>query len=65
MAIVVTKLSDKDLDNLIENHRRKGVIDTPQYAEALDERANHHDFLRSQQQAVFEWAESHDGAIDG
>jgi hypothetical protein len=38
MAIDVRELTDKELENLINNHRRKNVTDQPLYLEAFKER---------------------------
>ena len=35
----VTKLSDQQLRNIIENHRRKGATDSSVYVDALAEQA--------------------------
>jgi hypothetical protein len=37
MTIDVTKLSDEQLKNLIENHRRHNAKDAPVYVDALRE----------------------------
>lgn len=39
MAIEVTKLTDEQLKNVIDNHRRKGATDSPLYLDALAEGA--------------------------
>jgi hypothetical protein len=37
MPIDVLKLTDKELENLMENHRRKGVTNCPLYVDAMRE----------------------------
>jgi hypothetical protein len=39
MAIEVTKLTDEQLNNVIDNHRRKGATNSPLYLDALAEEA--------------------------
>ena len=39
MPIKVSELSDREIENLIANHRRLNATDRPLYLEALEERA--------------------------